>query len=114
MFFRFLLFLKLFNVQIAPAANPLVRLFGGKGADQPLARFAVGEDPDHPGTALDLLVEALQVQAVGGAQAQPMRGWESENGKTILDIILDQLGCPGIAGLPLLGRATRVLSIRGL
>lgn len=45
------------EAEVAAAFDPLVMLLGEYRADEPNQGGAIGEDPDHVGSAPDLLVE---------------------------------------------------------
>jgi hypothetical protein len=66
---------ELAHVEVHPASQPLLALFDAQGGHEPQARLRVGEDPHHPRSALQLLVEALQ--AVGATDAQAVLGGHS-------------------------------------
>ena len=75
-----------FHVEIDFAFEPFFIGLGEQGGDQAQAGGGVGEDRSDAGATLDLPVDALQ--AVGRAQAHPMNGGETKDGKAVLQVSL--------------------------
>lgn len=58
--------------------------FGGQRSDQPQAALGAGEDSHHPGSALDLLIEALQ--RIGTFHMLMVRSRKPVEGQSLADV----------------------------
>ena len=64
------------------SSRELLGGLGSQGAHQPQTRFSVGEDPHHPATTPNLLVESLKT--VIGADSALMALREGQAGQALL------------------------------
>ena len=89
-----------FQVEIDFAGHPVLVALGQEGGDEAQAGRRVGEDRGHAGAALDLAIDAFE--AVGGAQARPLRQRQLEDRKAFRQVVLGPLGDLGSIGAPCL------------
>ena len=76
------------HVEIAPPADPLLRLLDAQRRHQPQTGRRIREDAHHPRAPLDLFVQPLQ--AIRRAYPGAMRQGERQTGETILDCFFKQ------------------------
>ena len=67
-------------------AKPLLVLLDEQCADQSQATLWVGKQTSDAGSAFDLFIQSLQ--PVGRSHAHPMRGGQSEDGKSLGKVLL--------------------------
>ena len=84
--FGFLHLLEVTHVEIAVGFQPVLVGFNRERADQPQATFLVGEDAQHDGSVLDLLVEALE--HVGDLHVFVVLTRQWLEGEGLLDVFL--------------------------
>ena len=105
-----------FQVEIDFPGHPVLVALGQQGGDETQAGRGIGEDGGHASAALDLAIDAFE--AVGGAQARPLRQRQLEDRKAFRQVVLGPLGELGCIGAPRLDRllqeALGLGAIRGI
>ena len=87
------------HVQVAVRFEPVLVRLDRECPDQASTAFGVGEDADHVGAPLDLLVQAFQ--EIRRLQVFVMRPGQPVEGERPLDVLLDPGAELGVDRLPL-------------